>query len=80
MKIYLSRQRQHEKLLALQEMRTRELELLAQSRTHADPRYVQDVVGFIWENLLQRKLRNPDPLAETDRRRLQTLASLLKAA
>jgi hypothetical protein len=57
--------------------RDAELQRLAQGILGADPRYVQNVVDFLWEKLLDRKLqRSSEDLRSVDRKRLETLAGL----
>jgi hypothetical protein len=67
------RQFQREQRLAV---RRAELGLLAQGRSTADPRYVQDVVDFIWSKLVDRKLQNKSSLPPHDQQRLNTLTGL----
>jgi hypothetical protein len=56
--------------------REAELRRLEQSRLAADPRYVRDVVDFIWSKLLDRKLQRRDSLPIRERVRLDTLTGL----
>lgn len=49
--------------------REAELQLLAESLTATDPRYVKDVVDFIWNKMLRRKLReNPESTRDQERK------------
>jgi len=57
--------------------RQRELRLLSEARRDADPRYVQDVVAFLWPNIVQRKFTNRHSLRTIDRKRLYTLLELV---
>lgn len=69
-------QDQRERILALREARDQELRMLAQGRKNANPRYVQDVVDFLWTQLLNRKLRMIDSLPAVKRRRLSLLVDI----
>lgn len=69
-------QNQRERILALREARDQELRMLAQGRKNANPRYVQDVVDFLWTQLLNRKLRMIDSLPAVKRRRLSLLVDI----
>lgn len=57
--------------------RKRELCLLAEARRDADPRYVQNVVAFLWRNLLDRKVAKRNSLRTVERERLNTLVGLV---
>lgn len=59
--------------------REAELQLLAESLTAADPRYVKDVVDFIWSKIVERKLRKVDSLPLVEKERLETLTGELYA-
>lgn len=73
-------QYEREKIFRLQReaeaTRQRELQLLAQGQADADPRYVADVVKWIWSKLLERKVATADSLPPIERRRLSTLVGL----
>jgi hypothetical protein len=56
--------------------REKELRLLAESKTSANPGYVRDVVDWVWSQILDRKLRMRESMTEYKRRRLNTLAQL----
>lgn len=59
--------------------REKELRILAESRASADPRYVEDAIGWMWQQVLERKLRQfqtRNALPRTQRDRLTTLAEL----
>ena len=60
----------------MREARERELRILAESRIGADPRYVQNVVDFLWSKLLDRKLQSAPSLPVLEQQRLNTLAAL----
>jgi len=68
-------QHEREKLLQMRAARDAELRMLAQGRTNADPRYVQDVVDFLWQKLLDRKFEQLNSLRTIERQRLHTLAA-----
>jgi hypothetical protein len=70
-------QYERENRLRLAQEREIELNLLAASRENAKPRYVRDVVGFIWKKLVERKVRMEDQLHPRDRARLQVLMQIL---
>lgn len=74
-------QYEREKLLRLQReaetARQRELQLLAQGQAEADPRYVADVVKWIWSNVLERKVAKRDSLPPTEQKRISTLVELV---
>lgn len=57
--------------------RERELQLLAEARRDADPRYVRNVVAFLWRNLLERKVAKRNSLRTIERERLKTLVGLV---
>lgn len=56
--------------------REKELRLLAESKTSANPGYVRDAVDWVWSQLLERKLRMRDSLPFRESVRLSTLAQL----
>lgn len=57
--------------------REAELRRLARAQSSADPRYVQSVVDFIWERLVERKLAVRDSLPAVEQKRLSTLVGLV---
>jgi hypothetical protein len=57
--------------------RDRELRLLAEARRDADPRYVKNVVAFLWRNLLERKVAKRNSLRTVEQERLKTLVGLV---
>lgn len=57
--------------------RQRELGILAESRATADPRYVRNVVDFLWGKWLERKLRQRASMPMEEQRRLNTLLKLV---
>ncbi len=59
-----------------QQERAFELQRLARGIRGADPSYVRNVVDFIWERLLDRKLQMRDSLSIRERVRLDTLTGL----
>lgn len=61
----------------LSEVREAELRRLARAQSSADPRYVQSVVDFIWERLVERKLAVRDSLPAVEQKRLGTLVELV---
>lgn len=69
-------QYEREKRLEMRDGREAELRMLAQGILDADPRYVQNVVDFIWKRLLDRKLQTRDSLPTRERVRLDTLRGL----
>jgi hypothetical protein len=57
--------------------RERELRLLAEARRDADPRYVQNVVAFLWRKILDRKVAKRNSLRSVERERMKTLLGLV---
>lgn len=74
-------QYEREKIFRLQReaeaARQRELQLLAQGQADADPRYVADVVKWIWSNVLERKVAKRDSLPPIEQKRISTLVELV---
>ena len=59
--------------------REQELRLLAEARATADPRYAMDAIAWMWQLVLDRKLRKlevSNSLPRIERQRLSTLAEL----
>lgn len=71
------KQYEREKLIGLRLEREAELRRLARAQSSADPRYVQSVVDFIWERLVERKLALRDSLPAVEQKRLSTLVELV---
>jgi hypothetical protein len=59
------------------EAREAELRRLALAQTSADPRYVENVVDFLWNRWLERKLAVRDSLPQIEQKRLTTLVRLV---
>jgi hypothetical protein len=56
--------------------REQELQMLAQGRIGADPRYVKDFVAWVWSKVLERKLQMSRFEPGRQARRVRTLAGL----